>query len=88
MEKIIELSRSIISKECYLKFFADKNPDPECIKQTLSKAVGFAIVMGSSVLKLPQILKIAAEGSAEGLSSISVYIETVMYMNVSSAAIA
>mmetsp|Transcript_2715 Transcript_2715/g.4614 ORF Transcript_2715/g.4614 Transcript_2715/m.4614 type:complete len:173 (+) Transcript_2715:44-562(+) len=79
---------TIFSKHCYIKFFVDKDfADVDCIKQTLSKAVGLAIVAGSGILKFPQIIKIITSGSVEGLSSISSYIETVMYMQVAAFAI-
>jgi mannose-P-dolichol utilization defect protein 1 len=47
----------------------------ECLKFTISKGIGIAIVAGSSILKLPQIIKIVSGKSVEGLSSISYYIE-------------
>ena len=66
----------IFTKECYIKFFADKDfSDMNCIKQTLSKAIGLAIIVASSILKVPQMAKILGSGSVEGLSSVSYYME-------------
>ncbi|MES1907266.1 MAG: hypothetical protein MHM6MM_000422 [Cercozoa sp. M6MM] len=49
-----------------------------CFAQTLSKALGVAIVAGSLVLKVPQILTVVAAGQAQ-LSWTSVLIETFGY---------
>ena len=49
--------------------------DQECIKFTISKGIGLAIIVGSGILKIPQIIKIISNGSVDGLSSISNYIE-------------
>jgi hypothetical protein len=35
-------------------FFSNK----ECLKVTISKGIGFAIIAGSAILKVPQIMKI------------------------------
>ena len=51
----------------------------ECVKFTISKGIGFAIVAGSSILKLPQIIKIVSGKSVAGLAAISYYIEVCIY---------
>ena len=47
----------------------------------MSKAVGLAIVGGSAILKLPQIMKILSSGSVDGISSNGYYLETITFMN-------
>ena len=47
----------------------------ECIKFTISKGIGFAIVAGSSILKVPQIIKIVSNKSVAGIASIGYYVE-------------
>ena len=60
----------IFREDCFDKFVNKQDfSDTECIKFTISKAVGLAIVAGSSILKIPQIIKILASGSVEGISS-------------------
>ena len=60
----------IFREDCFDKFVNKQDfSDTECIKFTISKAVGLAIVAGSSILKIPQIVKILASGSVEGISS-------------------
>jgi len=51
--------------------------DAACLKLAISKALGLAIVVGSSLVKLPQVLKIAASGSGEGISFTGVLLELV-----------
>ena len=79
----------IFREDCYDKFIVKKDfTDNECIKFTISKAVGFAIIAGSSILKLPQIIKILSNGSVEGISSTGYYIETVIFMQTAGLSIA
>jgi len=42
-----------------------------CLKKTIVKLLGFAIIAGSVVLKVPQILKIVRAGNAKGLAASS-----------------
>lgn len=46
-----------------------------CLKGFLSKLIGLAIVMGSALVKLPQVFKIFASGSAEGISFFGTLLE-------------
>ncbi|XP_023287374.1 mannose-P-dolichol utilization defect 1 protein-like, partial [Seriola lalandi dorsalis] len=46
-----------------------------CLKIVLSKGLGIGIILGSVMVKLPQILKLMAAKSAEGLSFKSVLLE-------------
>ena len=39
-----------------------------------------AIVVGSGILKMPQIVKILQNSSVEGLSQLTLYIETMIFM--------
>ncbi len=50
----------------------------ECIGFYLAKLIGYAILVGSVALKLPQILNIVLTKNAEGLSEIAFYIEVPM----------
>ena len=78
----------IFREDCWDKF-VNKNDfsDQECIKVTISKCVGLAIVAGSGILKVPQILKIVGNASVEGLAPISTYIETMIFMQTAGQAI-
>lgn len=66
----------IFREDCFNKFVNNHDfSDTDCIKFTISKGIGLAIVVGSAIVKLPQILKIVSNGSVEGISAMSYYIE-------------
>lgn len=46
-----------------------------CFKATLSKGLGIGIIVGSILVKVPQILKILGSKSAEGINIYGVYLE-------------
>lgn len=47
----------------------------ECFKATLSKALGIALIIGSVLVKLPQIIKIYSNKSGEGINIFSVTLD-------------
>jgi len=47
----------------------------DCMTAFISKVLGLGIVVGSSLVKLPQVFKILLGGSAEGISFMSVLLE-------------
>lgn len=53
--------------------------DRECLTLALSKFIGLGIVVGGSLVKLPQILKILANGTARGVSGTSYLLESLAY---------
>ncbi|XP_010897472.1 mannose-P-dolichol utilization defect 1b [Esox lucius] len=63
-------------ESCYDEFFLNFNfLDVPCLKIVLSKGLGIGIILGSVMVKLPQILKLMGAKSAEGLSFNSVLLE-------------
>lgn len=46
-----------------------------CFKASLSKVLGIGIIIGSIMVKVPQILKIMGSKSAEGINIYGVYLE-------------
>ncbi|XP_070785960.1 mannose-P-dolichol utilization defect 1b [Enoplosus armatus] len=63
-------------ESCYDEFFLNMNfLDVPCLKIVLSKGLGIGIILGSVLVKLPQILKLMGAKSAEGLSFKSVLLE-------------
>ena len=68
MDAALSLDKDVIKK-------ALTKSDEECLKFTVSKALGLAIVAGSSILKVPQIYMIISKGSAAGINPISYYLE-------------
>ncbi|KAJ3037792.1 hypothetical protein HDV00_001293 [Rhizophlyctis rosea] len=51
----------------------------DCFKLFISKGLGIGIVAGSSILKVPQILKIVNSGSAKGISFSGYLLETLAF---------
>ncbi|XP_076581326.1 mannose-P-dolichol utilization defect 1b [Chaetodon auriga] len=70
------LLRYFMPESCYDEFFLNFNfLDVPCLKIVLSKVLGIGIILGSVMVKLPQILKLMGAKSAEGLSFKSVLLE-------------
>ena len=78
---IRSLGLSLLGPSCYKTLILDLNPDsPTCLTLLLSKTLGIATVAGSSIVKLPQILKLLASQSAEGISFLSYLLETTSFL--------
>ncbi|KAG5260938.1 hypothetical protein AALO_G00298200 [Alosa alosa] len=70
------LLQYFMPEKCYDEFFLDFNfLHVECLKIVLSKGLGIGIILGSVLVKLPQILKLMGAKSAEGLSFNSILLE-------------
>ncbi|KAL0243652.1 hypothetical protein I308_105620 [Cryptococcus tetragattii IND107] len=73
-------AEALIGEGCYNTLVYDFNiTDGECLKYALSKGLGFGIVIGGSIVKIPQIIKIVSDQSARGLSLSAYALETVAY---------
>uniref|UniRef100_A0A0K8TTA9 Mannose-P-dolichol utilization defect 1 protein homolog n=1 Tax=Tabanus bromius TaxID=304241 RepID=A0A0K8TTA9_TABBR len=67
---------SIISEKCYDKYFFEYDFfDGDCFKAIVSKGLGFGIIAGSLLVKVPQILKILNNKSVEGINLFSVLLD-------------
>jgi hypothetical protein len=54
----------IFREDCFDKFFNKMEfNDKECLKFTVATGIGLAIILGSGIVKLPQIFKIHKSGS-------------------------
>ena len=72
----------VFREDCFDKFTKfDFTSDTSCIGFTIGKAVGYAIVGGSAILKLPQIINILKAGSSKGIPASSYYFETIVFVN-------
>jgi mannose-P-dolichol utilization defect protein 1 len=70
----------IIGEACYTTLIAQLNfTDVNCLRYTLSKVLGIGIVIGGSIVKLPQLVKIHKYKSTEGISKESYSLETLNY---------
>ncbi|KDR82290.1 hypothetical protein GALMADRAFT_240785 [Galerina marginata CBS 339.88] len=77
---IKDLGVSIVGKECYTSLVENLDiTDVHCLKYSLSKGLGIGIVVGGSIMKVPQILLITNARSARGLSLEAYILETLSY---------
>ncbi|RSL55814.1 hypothetical protein CEP54_009178 [Fusarium duplospermum] len=80
-EPIRDLGVSILGDTCYKSLLLDVNiEDADCLKLAISKALGIGIIAASSIVKVPQILKLLNSKSAEGVSFLSYLLETTSYL--------
>lgn len=74
---IRDLGISILGETCYKTLLHDiELESTECIKLAISKGLGIGIVAASSIVKVPQILKLIKSKSASGVSFLSYLLET------------
>lgn len=73
---------SLLGPKCYQKLIKDIDPVnyPECLKLAISKGLGIGIIGASSVVKIPQLIKLLRSQSAEGISFLSYLLETSSYI--------
>jgi mannose-P-dolichol utilization defect protein 1 len=78
---IHDAGSTIIGDACYKALILDIDPsNTECVKLAVSKGLGIGIVAASSVVKVPQIIKLFRSRSASGVSFLSYVLETSSYL--------
>ncbi|KAJ3829416.1 hypothetical protein F5880DRAFT_1470650 [Lentinula raphanica] len=78
---IRELGVSLIDEKCYVQLIEKLDfSDIECVKLALSKGLGIGIVVGGSIVKVPQIALILRTQDSAGLSLPSYILETLSYL--------
>lgn len=73
----------IFPQGCLGKFLSGDLLNMACIKPTLSKTLGYGIIAGSAIVKIPQVVAFILAGSVDGVSRPSTYIEALGYVLVS-----
>lgn len=68
----------IIRLDCIEHFQNFDFADNDCLSITLSKILGYLMILGSTLVKFPQIIKIMKGRSAKGLVAKSYYTECLM----------
>lgn len=77
---IRDLGIAVVGEECYSSLIENLDlKDVVCIKYSISKGLGIGIVVGGSVMKVPQVLLILNAQSARGLSLTGYILETLSY---------
>jgi mannose-P-dolichol utilization defect protein 1 len=78
---IHDLGVSILGETCYKTLLLDIDlSSPDCLKLAISKGLGIGIIAASSVVKIPQLLKLVNSKSADGISFLSYLLETSAYL--------
>ncbi|XP_059160381.1 mannose-P-dolichol utilization defect 1 protein-like [Physella acuta] len=68
----------IVPEDCFNEFFVKLNfLHVQCLKILISKCLGYGIIAGSCIVKLPQIVKILQAKNGQGISLLSVSLELV-----------
>ena len=71
---------SLLGPACYKTIILDVDPTPSpCLTLFISKSVGLGIIAASSVVKIPQLLKLVSSQSSAGVSFLSYLLETTSY---------
>ncbi|KAA8570224.1 hypothetical protein MFRU_005g03310 [Monilinia fructicola] len=78
---IKDLGVSLIGEKCYKTLLLDIDPThTECLKLGISKGLGVGIIAASSIVKIPQLLKLISSKSSSGISFLSYLLETSAYI--------
>lgn len=78
---IKDLGVSLIGEQCYKNLLLDIDPShTECLKLAISKGLGVGIIAASSIVKIPQLLKLISSKSSSGISFLSYLLETSAYL--------
>ncbi|KAI9807922.1 MAG: hypothetical protein M1825_005228 [Sarcosagium campestre] len=72
---------SLVGTRCYKSLIVDLDiEDAECVKLAVSKGLGVGIIGASSIVKIPQLLKLVRSRSSAGVSFLSYLLETTAYL--------
>lgn len=78
---IHDLGVSLLGDVCYKTLILQLDPtDSVCLKLAISKGLGIGIIGASSIVKVPQILKLVNSKSSAGISFLAYVLETSSYL--------
>lgn len=78
---IAEVGQTLLGPACYKTLLHDIDlSSTDCVKLAISKGLGIGIIGASSVVKVPQLLKLLNSQSADGLSFLSYLLESGAYL--------
>ncbi|KAK3217526.1 hypothetical protein GRF29_1g3309996 [Pseudopithomyces chartarum] len=79
---LVSTGRSLLGPLCYKTLILDIDPftHPTCLKLAISKGLGIGIIAASSIVKIPQLLKILNAQSADGISFLAYLLESGSYL--------
>lgn len=80
-QPIADIGVSLLGPTCYQTLIYNVDlTATECVKLAISKGLGIGIIGASSIVKIPQLLKLLNSQSAEGLSFLSYLLESSSYL--------
>jgi mannose-P-dolichol utilization defect 1 len=80
-EPIADIGISLLGPKCYKTLVHNIDlSSTECVKLAVSKGLGIGIIGASSIVKVPQLIKLLNSQSAEGLSFLSYLLESGAYL--------
>lgn len=66
----------LLSDDCCHRFAYDWDfLEPECMKHAVTKGIGYGIIVASTLVKLPQVIKILSAKSGAGISVLGTLLE-------------
>lgn len=75
------LATKLLGPVCYVSLVENVTlSDAACLKLAVSKTLGVGIIAASSIVKIPQLLKLLNSQSAAGISFLSYALETLSYL--------
>jgi len=74
------LALSLLGPHCHKTLLHSFDPNPPCLSLALSKSLGLFIIAASSVVKIPQLLKLLSSKSPAGVSFSAYLLETTAYI--------
>lgn len=78
---LVSTGTQLLGAKCYTSLVDNIHvTDTDCLKLAVSKALGIGIIGASSIVKIPQLLKLLNSHSAEGISFLSYALETASYV--------
>ncbi|KAH6937402.1 hypothetical protein HPB50_000049 [Hyalomma asiaticum] len=73
-----QILQAFFPGKCYDEIIVRHNfENVDCLKLAFSKCLGYGIIVGSTLVKVPQIVKIVQTQSGEGISVTSVLMELI-----------
>ncbi|KAI4690916.1 uncharacterized protein J4E88_002389 [Alternaria novae-zelandiae] len=80
-QPIADVGISLLGPKCYKTLIYNVDiTATECVKLAISKGLGIGIIGASSIVKIPQLLKLLNSQSADGLSFLSYLLESSSYL--------
>lgn len=88
MDQLEDLCQLLYPSRCCHSILVEYTLDRQCVQTIITKTLGYGIIFGSTLVKLPQVLKLLSARSGVGVSLFSVLLELVALTFTSSYSMA